>query len=204
MPSVDPTVNGAPRVERVKVFCRVRPLLQRERDGWSYEEYAAQFGDEHVGATNIGTTPAPTPRDATSSDGASVTFLTEKGKIPLASTAVAVQPDGKALVYSGSDSTKEFAFDAALAEDVSQDDVYHRVAFDIVQDVLEGFNGTILAYGQTSTGKTHTMLGRDDALDGDQRGIVPRAFEDIFDVRCECASILLVYVLSLMLIAVFW
>ncbi|KAJ0404940.1 hypothetical protein P43SY_005939 [Pythium insidiosum] len=179
MPS-DLVPNAAPRVERVKVFCRVRPLLQRERDGWSYEDFAAQVGDDGSDGQR------PTPGDTEPSDPTSATFLTEKGKIPLTSTAVTANPDGKTIVYSGSDSTREFTFDAALSEEVSQDDVYHHVAFDIVQDALEGFNGTILAYGQTSTGKTHTMLGQDDALDGDQRGIVPRAFEDIFD-RAERA-----------------
>jgi len=44
--------------------------------------------------------------------------------------------------------------------------------------VLEGYNGTIFAYGQTGTGKTHTMTGviGDNSL----RGIMPRAFDDIF------------------------
>ena len=44
--------------------------------------------------------------------------------------------------------------------------------------MLEGYNGTIFAYGQTGTGKTHTMAG----LEGDpkQKGIMPRSFEDIF------------------------
>lgn len=30
-------------------------------------------------------------------------------------------------------------------------------SYHIVQDVLSGYNGTIFAYGQTSSGKTHTM-----------------------------------------------
>lgn len=44
--------------------------------------------------------------------------------------------------------------------------------------MLEGYNGTIFAYGQTGTGKTHTMTG----VIGDEelRGIMPRAFDDIF------------------------
>lgn len=38
-------------------------------------------------------------------------------------------------------------------------DVYNRVARPIVENVLEGYNGTIFAYGQTGTGKTFTMEG---------------------------------------------
>ena len=42
---------------------------------------------------------------------------------------------------------------------------------------MEGYNGTIFAYGQTGTGKTHTMSG--DTDDFHEKGIMPRAFEDI-------------------------
>lgn len=46
------------------------------------------------------------------------------------------------------------------------------------QSVLEGYNGTIMAYGQTGTGKTYTLgrLGEENAAD---RGIMVRAMEDI-------------------------
>ena len=37
--------------------------------------------------------------------------------------------------------------------------VYEHAALPIVKDVLAGFNGTMFAYGQTSSGKTHTMEG---------------------------------------------
>jgi hypothetical protein len=40
-----------------------------------------------------------------------------------------------------------------------QKDVYDIAAKPIIDSVLEGFNGTIFAYGQTSSGKTHTMTG---------------------------------------------
>ena len=44
--------------------------------------------------------------------------------------------------------------------------------------MLEGYNGTIFAYGQTGTGKTHTMSGGEG--DEKERGIMPRSFEDVF------------------------
>ena len=71
---------------------------------------------------------------------------------------------------------KIFTFDTVFAPDVKQVDVYNRVARPIVSNVLEGYNGTIFAYGQTGTGKTHTMEGaRDDP------GVIPRSFAHIFD-----------------------
>lgn len=48
----------------------------------------------------------------------------------------------------------------------------------IVDNVLEGYNGTIFAYGQTGTGKTHTMSGLETPEN--ERGIMPRAFAAIF------------------------
>ena len=41
-----------------------------------------------------------------------------------------------------------------------QRDLYDETFRDLVQSVIEGFNGTIFAYGQTGTGKTFTMQGR--------------------------------------------
>jgi Cdc6-like AAA superfamily ATPase len=41
-----------------------------------------------------------------------------------------------------------------------QKDVYEQTARTLVDSVLEGFNGTIFAYGQTGTGKTFTMEGK--------------------------------------------
>ena len=46
-------------------------------------------------------------------------------------------------------------------------------------DVLMGYNGTIFAYGQTSSGKTHTMEGV--IGDPDLQGIIPRIVNDIFN-----------------------
>lgn len=47
-----------------------------------------------------------------------------------------------------------------------------------LQSVLNGYNGTIMAYGQTGTGKTYTLgkMGKEDAS---ERGIMVRALEDI-------------------------
>jgi kinesin family protein 3/17 len=59
-----------------------------------------------------------------------------------------------------------------------QDIIYEETAMPIVDFVLEGYNGTIFAYGQTGTGKTFTMEG-DDKI-AEQGGIMPRSFETIF------------------------
>jgi len=57
--------------------------------------------------------------------------------------------------------THKFEFDHVFDTESIQKDVYDISARPIVDSVLEGFNGTIFAYGQTSSGKTHTMMGPD-------------------------------------------
>lgn len=61
------------------------------------------------------------------------------------------------------------------------------------QSVLDGYNGTIMAYGQTGTGKTYT-LGRLGEEDTAARGIMVRAMEDILtDVSLETDSVSVSY-----------
>ena len=54
---------------------------------------------------------------------------------------------------------KTFSFDNVFAPDSAQSMIYEQSAFTLVEYVLDGYNGTIFAYGQTGCGKTHTMMG---------------------------------------------
>ncbi|KAM7400109.1 hypothetical protein PAMA_004689 [Pampus argenteus] len=74
---------------------------------------------------------------------------------------------------------KPYMFDRVFSSNTTQEQVYNACAQKIVKDVLEGYNGTIFAYGQTSSGKTHTMEG--NLHDTDQMGIIPRIVQDIFN-----------------------
>ena len=60
-----------------------------------------------------------------------------------------------------------------------QRDVYEQTARALVDSVLQGFNGTIFAYGQTGTGKTFTMEGVRSQVE--LRGIIPSSFAHIFE-----------------------
>jgi len=83
------------------------------------------------------------------------------------------------------DSSKVFSFDSVFAEKSEQQTVYEEAAFPLVESVLDGYNGTIFAYGQTGCGKSHTMMGvpEDEVL----KGVIPRAFDHIFG-KIECTS----------------
>ncbi|XP_043487235.1 kinesin-like protein KIF3A [Polistes fuscatus] len=73
---------------------------------------------------------------------------------------------------------KVFSFDAVFDTDSTQVDIYNETARPIVDKVLQGYNGTILAYGQTGTGKTYTMSGA--KTPPQLRGIIPNTFAHIF------------------------
>jgi hypothetical protein len=79
---------------------------------------------------------------------------------------------------SSGDPPKQFTFDQVYDARHSQLEIFEATALPIVRAAIEGYNGTIFAYGQTGTGKTHTMEGRTDVKEG--RGIIPNAFETIF------------------------
>lgn len=76
------------------------------------------------------------------------------------------------------DPMKVFTFDSVYGWDSKQSDIYDDAVRPLVESVLQGFNGTIFAYGQTGTGKTHTMQGVSDHPD--MRGVIPNSFQHIF------------------------
>ena len=61
----------------------------------------------------------------------------------------------------------------------TQKEVFDESIVPIINEVLTGFNCTVFAYGQTGTGKTHTMEG--ELGTGEQAGIIPRSLNFIFD-----------------------
>lgn len=83
-------------------------------------------------------------------------------------------------------SKHNFNFDQVYDDESSQEEIYSNTARLSVISALEGYNATIMAYGQTGTGKTYTMEGMRYNLKDDQRGIIPRAIEDIFKYISNC------------------
>ncbi|XP_030635011.1 kinesin-like protein KIF9 [Chanos chanos] len=74
-------------------------------------------------------------------------------------------------------SSWSFHLDGVL-HDVSQEEVYECVARSVVLGALEGYNGTVMCFGQTGAGKTYTMTGATESYR--QRGIIPRALQEVF------------------------
>ena len=80
--------------------------------------------------------------------------------------------------------TREFSFDDVFGPSSTQERVYDAAVRPMVRDVLEGMNCTVFAYGQTGTGKTHTMSGARDAecdVLSQDAGVIPRAMSQLFE-----------------------
>lgn len=85
--------------------------------------------------------------------------------------------DSRGIVVIRKDYDKKtFNFDSVFDYNSRQDVIFNRVAYPVVNSVIEGYNGTIFSYGQTGTGKTFTMIG----AAGDLQGIIPRSAQQIF------------------------
>eukprot|EP01124_Arcella_intermedia_P025828 TRINITY_DN4706_c0_g1_i9.p1 TRINITY_DN4706_c0_g1~~TRINITY_DN4706_c0_g1_i9.p1 ORF type:complete len:616 (+),score=104.72 TRINITY_DN4706_c0_g1_i9:54-1901(+) len=73
------------------------------------------------------------------------------------------------------DDTYAFSFDKIFSPESSTYEIFKEVALPIIDASLEGINGTIFAYGQTSSGKTHTMVGSPSCP-----GVIPLSIDHIF------------------------
>ena len=89
-----------------------------------------------------------------------------------------VPADG--IVKVGSD--RAFTFDVAFSMEATQAQVFDTIGVDLVGWVLGGYNASVFAYGQTSSGKTHSMMGaRDSEV---LKGLIPR----VVSLLWECVQ----------------
>ncbi|MCJ1379869.1 kinesin motor protein cin8 [Xylographa soralifera] len=81
-------------------------------------------------------------------------------------------------------SNKSYHFDKVFSPAADQSMIYEDVVTPLLEEMLQGYNCTIFAYGQTGTGKTYTMSGdMSDTLGllSDSAGIIPRVLHSLFD-----------------------
>ncbi|KAF3360935.1 hypothetical protein VdG1_04800 [Verticillium dahliae VDG1] len=72
-----------------------------------------------------------------------------------------------------------FTFDRVFDMECKQSDIFDFSIRSTVDDILNGYNGTVFAYGQTGAGKSYTMMG--SSIDDEEgRGVIPRIVEQIF------------------------
>lgn len=109
--------------------------------------------------------------------------LNEKELATSDSMCIAISADYKNLTMTSQVESTEplkFSFDHIFSPFSHQESVYEISARPIVDAVMQGFNGTVFAYGQTSSGKTFTMTGP-DLEDPDLMGVIPRMVTTVFN-----------------------
>ena len=81
--------------------------------------------------------------------------------------------DNRVIVTNTYNTKFDFNLDKIFHELCSQEDFYTDCSLNTISDFINGYNGTIFAYGQSGSGKTFTMYG-DDILNSEKKGIIPR------------------------------
>lgn len=114
-------------------------------------------------------------------------FVRTRPSVNFAQDLIEYLPDQKTInihmkkdtrnVVNNQQSDWAFKMDGVL-HNVSQSHVYDMTAKNVVLRALDGYNGTVMCYGQTGAGKTYTMTGATENYK--QRGIIPRALQQIF------------------------
>ncbi|KAF4554390.1 Kinesin heavy chain-like protein 1 [Elsinoe fawcettii] len=105
-----------------------------------------------------------------------------QNKIELASGGnpiVEFESEDTCKVQSKEGGSGSFTFDRVFGMDSRQQDIFDYSIRSTVDDILNGYNGTVFAYGQTGAGKSYTMMGS-DINDQDNKGVIPRITEQIF------------------------
>ena len=127
----------------IRVFCRVRPVVQQETEAGADQSVVEFPGEEKL-----------------------------RMAVPTAGSASATSSRrvGSAADGGGRRTVSSFEFDKTFAPESTQAQVFEAVQ-PLVISVLDGYNVCIFAYGQTGSGKTHTMEGPDQDPGVNRRAI---------------------------------
>ncbi|NWR28225.1 KIF14 protein, partial [Tachuris rubrigastra] len=96
--------------------------------------------------------------------------------ISMSDSETTVQNPSTKQVYSFSYDFSFWSFDKCHPNFASQAVIYQALAVPLLERAFEGYNACLFAYGQTGSGKSYTMMGFDE-----DRGIIPRLCEDLFN-----------------------
>ncbi|KAG6578956.1 Kinesin-like protein KIN-7E, chloroplastic, partial [Cucurbita argyrosperma subsp. sororia] len=93
---------------------------------------------------------------------------------------IAWYADGECTVRNEFNSSIAYGFDRVFGPATTTRHVYDVAAQQVVAGAMNGINGTVFAYGVTSSGKTHTMHGEQKSP-----GVIPLAVKDVFGIIQE-------------------
>jgi len=94
-----------------------------------------------------------------------------------------IEQHGDRITYKKKE--HKFYFDGLMPENTTQMEAFESVAQQTCDEILQGYNGTIFVYGQSGSGKTHTMYGPEDKKDSEdiqEMGVIPQSCAYIFEI----------------------
>lgn len=114
--------------------------------------------------------------------------LTKRG---LGSVCVEFDDSSDKFVKLHNEHTKQSSLpvqlDKIFPSETPQETIYQEVGYSIIEDILDGYNGTVLAYGQSGSGKTFTMFG-ENIKDPQLKGIIPRNIDHLFHMISQASG----------------
>ena len=153
------TSNIIPKTSTIKVAIRLRPLLPHEDfEYWSIN-------------TNKNLISSKSENNIKNSD---ESFTSNK------SNKMNIMPKDMYLNQLLLDNIfvpQSFKFDKIFTKEITSEKIYLDICQDVIRSFIKGINGTIFVYGQTTSGKTYTMLGNVD-----YPGILPCSLKNLFDL----------------------
>ena len=163
-------------MDTVRVAVRVRPLNSRERTTENGISWNIQGSQITPLAARPGAPTAPYSFGPLKRARARAQKRRRCGKAPPCATYTGLPSSPLPPRAPAASSRPRHAADRVFGEGARTEDLYAELAKDVIASAMAGINGTIFAYGQTSSGKTHTMQGSTD-----EPGIIPLAIRDVFD-----------------------
>ena len=153
------TSNIIPKTSTIKVAIRLRPLLPHEDfEYWSIN-------------TNKNLISSKSENNIKNND---ESFTSNK------SNKMNIMPKDMYLNQLLLDNIfvpQSFKFDKIFTKEITSEKIYLDICQDVIKSFIKGINGTIFVYGQTTSGKTYTMLGNVD-----YPGILPCSLKNLFDL----------------------
>ena len=112
-------------------------------------------------------------------------------ELELGANCIDISRDKKSITLKNYDNN--YTYDKIFPAETDQKTIFNEIGLPLVKKFLSGYNSTIFAYGQTGTGKTHTIIGPLESLfddNNDNFGLIPNILNFLFNNKEEATNII--------------
>ena len=112
-------------------------------------------------------------------------------ELELGANCIDISKDKKSITLKNYDNN--YIYDKIFPAETEQKTIFNEIGLPLVKKFLSGYNSTIFAYGQTGTGKTHTIIGPLESLfddNNDNFGLIPNILNFLFNNKEEATNII--------------